>query len=155
MIHITIYIIVFPAKTNFSSLAFNQTDLNVHYKDIVLNWKTFYNPLVFLVRHCAVHHHHTADNHLPMAWYWIGLDFFTIPRFMPSHNKQGEYNLVHFLLYDIFVRYFGMISRWFGMKLLFTFLTEKKTLFWTNKKFRFIPKWRPKYRTRGHEQVYI
>ena len=38
---------------------------------------------------------------------------------------------VHVLLYDIFVRYFGM-------KILFTFLTEKKNLFLTNKKFVYL-----------------
>ena len=42
---------------------------------------------------------------------------------------------------------------------LLRFLTEKKKLFWTNKKFVyliFIPKYCniiPKYRTKGHEQV--
>ena len=40
-----LHLIVFPAKTNFSQFAFNQTDLIVHYMKIVINWKTFYNPL--------------------------------------------------------------------------------------------------------------
>ena len=35
-----------------------------------------------------------------------------------------------------FVRYFRI--REFGMKILFTFLTEKKNLFWTNKKFVYL-----------------
>ena len=39
---------------------------------------------------------------------------------------------------EIFVRYYGMISRQFGMKILFTFLTEKKNLFGTNKKFVYL-----------------
>ena len=41
-----------------------------------------------------------------------------------GHNK-----LVPVLLYDIFVLYFGIKSRWFGMKICFTFLTEKKNCF--------------------------
>ena len=40
-----------------------------------------------------------------------------------------HYKLFHVLLYDIFVHYFGMISRQFGMRILFTFLTEKKNYF--------------------------
>ena len=37
-----------------------------------------------------------------------------------------------------FVCYFGKISQYFGMKIVFTFLTEKSNLFWTNKKFVYL-----------------
>ena len=47
-------------------------------------------------------------------------------------------------------------------KILFSFLTEKKNLFWTNKKFVYILNFHQqnyddtnqKYSTKGHEQVY-
>ena len=45
------------------------------------------------------------------------------------HNK-----LVHVLLYDIFVHYFGMISRYWDENILYFFNIEKK-LFWTKKSF--------------------
>ena len=53
------------------------------------------------------------------------------------------------------------------MKILFTFLTEKKQLFWTNKKFVYLLNFHQqiivissqnniqKYRTKGHEQNYV
>ena len=42
-----------------------------------------------------------------------------------GQNHYPVFKLVHVLLYDIFVRCFGVIARQFGMKILFTFLTEK------------------------------
>ena len=42
-----------------------------------------------------------------------------------------ELKLVHLFMYNIFLHHFGM-------KILFTFLTEKKILFWTNKKFVYL-----------------
>ena len=37
-------------------------------------------------------------------------------QFTSKHFMNVLYKLVHVHLYDIFIRYFGMISQWFGMK---------------------------------------
>ena len=41
-------------------------------------------------------------------------------------KNLGNIKLVHVLLYDMFMYYFGMISRQFGIRYCLLFLTEKK-----------------------------
>ena len=83
----------------------------------------------------------------------VGLQLF-------QPTQLGNIKLVHVRLYDIFISYFGMISQWFGMNILFIFSTEKKTILEvcllnfhqqiiltsSQNKVR-------KYHTKGHEQV--